>query len=36
MLGKIGSALASYAEDQQNWTWTLFRILSAAMFMTHG
>lgn len=36
MPGKFGAALASFTEDQQDWTWTLFRILSAAMFMTHG
>jgi len=36
MLGKIGAAFASVAEGQQEWTWTLFRMLSAAMFMTHG
>ncbi len=33
---KIGAALASCSEDQQDWTWTLFRVLAAAMFMTHG
>lgn len=36
MPGKIGAALASFTEDQQDWTWTLFRVLAAAMFMTHG
>ncbi len=36
MPGKIGAALASFSEDQQDWTWTLFRVLAAAMFMTHG
>lgn len=36
MAGKIGAMLASIAEDQQDWTWALFRMLAAAMFMTHG
>lgn len=36
MLGKFGDALARFTEDQQDWTWAAFRILTAAMFMTHG
>ena len=36
MLGKINSLFENIAENSQDWTWTLFRVLSAAMFMTHG
>ena len=36
MLGKINSLFDGVAENSQEWTWTLFRMLSAAMFMTHG
>jgi putative oxidoreductase len=36
MLGKINSLFDGVAENSQEWTWTLFRVLSAAMFMTHG
>lgn len=36
MLGKINSLFEGVAENSKEWTWTLFRILSAAMFMTHG
>lgn len=36
MLRKTVSFFSSFAEDQQDWTWTLFRVLAAAMFMTHG
>jgi putative oxidoreductase len=36
MLGKIDSLFEGIAENSKEWTWTLFRVLSAAMFMTHG
>lgn len=36
MLGKINSLCGGIAENSKEWTWTLFRVLSAAMFMTHG
>ena len=36
MLGKINSLFEGVAKNSQGWTWTLFRLLSAAMFMTHG
>jgi len=36
MLGKINSLFDGVAENSQEWPWTLFRVLSAAMFMTHG
>lgn len=36
MPGKIGSLLERFAVAQQNWTWLVFRVLSAAMFTTHG
>lgn len=36
MLGKINSLFAGTAENSKEWTWTLFRVLTAAMFMTHG
>ncbi len=36
MLGKINSLFDGVAQNSQEWTWTLFRLLSAAMFMTHG
>ena len=36
MLGKINSLFEGGEEDSKEWTWTLFRALSAAMFMTHG
>lgn len=36
MLGKINSLFEGIAENSKEWTWTLFRVLSAAMFMTHG
>ncbi len=36
MLGKISSLFEGIAENSKEWTWVLFRVLSAAMFMTHG
>lgn len=36
MLGKINSLFAGSAENSKEVTWTLFRVFSAAMFMTHG
>jgi len=36
MSGKLASAFGGFAEAQQEWTWTLFRVLAASMFMTHG
>ena len=36
MLGKINSLFEGVAQNSKEWTWTLFRVLSAAMFMTHG
>jgi len=36
MLGKVNSLFAGVAENSKEWTWTLFRILCSAMFMTHG
>jgi len=36
MLGKINSLFGAIAENSKEWTWALFRVLSAAMFMTHG
>jgi hypothetical protein len=36
MPGKINSIFDGVAENSQEWTWTLFQVLSAAMFMTHG
>lgn len=28
--------MGSIGENNQYWTWTLFRVLTSAMFMTHG
>ena len=36
MLGKINSLFENIAENSKELTWTLFRMLTAAMFMTHG
>lgn len=36
MAGKLSSALSSFTDDQQTWTWTVFRVLTAAMYITHG
>ena len=36
MLGKINSLFDGSAENSKELTWTLFRVLCAAMFMTHG
>ena len=36
MLGKINSLFEGAAEESKEWTWTLFRVLTSAMFMTHG
>lgn len=36
MLGRIDSLLEGVAESSKEWTWTLFRVLASAMFMTHG
>ncbi|MEX0964780.1 MAG: DoxX family protein [Pseudohongiellaceae bacterium] len=36
MLGKINSLFDGIAASSKEWTWTLFRMLTAAMFMTHG
>ncbi|GJM13012.1 MAG: hypothetical protein DHS20C12_14150 [Pseudohongiella sp.] len=36
MLGKINSLFGGMAENSKEWAWTLFRLLSSAMFMTHG
>ncbi len=36
MPGKIDSPFAGAAEESKEWTWTLFRVLTAAMFVTHG
>lgn len=32
----MAGKLSDFVDDQQTWTWTLFRLLTAAMFMTHG
>ena len=36
MLGKINNALGRMTENARESSWTVFRILVAAMFMTHG
>ncbi len=36
MIGKLNSYLGNKLENSQVWTWTLFRVLVSAMFMTHG
>ena len=36
MRGKVNSLFEGIAENSKEWTWTPFRALSAAMFMTHG
>ncbi len=36
MIGKINSLFNGMAENSKEWTWTLFRVITAAMFMTHG
>ncbi|PCJ27247.1 MAG: DoxX family protein [SAR86 cluster bacterium] len=36
MIGRINSLFEGVADKSKDWTWTLFRILSSAMFMTHG
>jgi putative oxidoreductase len=36
MIGKINSLFAGIAENSKEWTWTVFRVLTSAMFMTHG
>ncbi len=36
MLGTINSLFEGLAENSKEGIWTLFRILTAAMFMTHG
>ncbi len=36
MLGRLNSAIGNSAEHAKDSTWTLFRILASAMFMTHG
>ena len=36
MIGKLNSFLGDKLESSQLWTWTLFRVLVSAMFMTHG
>ena len=36
MLGKINSLFEGIADYSKEFIWTLFRILTAAMFMTHG
>ena len=36
MIGRINSLFEGLADNSKELTWTLFRILSAAMFMTHG
>jgi putative oxidoreductase len=36
MIARINSRLEGIAENSKDWTWTLFRVISAAMFMTHG
>jgi len=36
MLGRLNSAIGNSAENAKESTWTFFRILASAMFMTHG
>lgn len=36
MLGKVNSLFGGVGENSKEWTWTLFRVLISAMFMTHG
>lgn len=36
MLHKINSYLGTKLKNSQVWSWTLFRLLVSAMFMTHG
>lgn len=36
VFSKINNLMGSIGENNQDWTWTLFRVLSSAMFMTHG
>ena len=36
MLTKLNSLLGRYEEKFQVYSWTIFRLLTASMFMTHG
>lgn len=36
MIGRVNAMLEGIAENCKDWSWTLFRVLSSAMFMTHG
>lgn len=36
MFASIRRGFTSFAQSNQVWSWTLFRVLTAAMFMTHG
>lgn len=36
MISKLNSYLGSKLEGSQLWTWSVFRVLVSAMFMTHG
>ncbi len=36
MIARINSLFEGIAENSKEWTWILFRALTASMFMTHG
>lgn len=36
MIDKINSLFEGIAKNSKEWIWTVFRALTAAMFMTHG
>ena len=36
MISRINVVIEGLAENSKDWSWTLFRVLSSAMFMTHG
>ena len=36
MIGKLNSYLGNKLEGSKVWSWTLFRVLVSAMYMTHG
>jgi len=36
VFAKINNLMGSIGENNQYWTWTLFRVITSAMFTTHG
>lgn len=36
MISRINSLIESLGKNSQDWCWTVFRVISSAMFMTHG